>query len=123
MHGRSRFRTGRTGSCRVGSYVAKTPKPFKKIINANQVTIPDDEALQTNLKKHKSLQKNKEENLVDPRVKEGLSLVRKRGPAILAANIQQNCRPIKLSTNKEKMLKVDRNMLYVTKTPKPFKKL
>ena len=53
-------------------HVAKTPKPFKKNIKPNQVTIPDDEALQCNLKKHKNLQKNKEKNLVDPSVKDGL---------------------------------------------------
>ena len=59
---------------------------------------------------------------MDPRVKEGLSKVKKRRPAILAANIQQNRRAVKSSTIKEKMLKVDSNMLHVAKTPKPFEK-
>ena len=60
--------------------------------------------------------------MVDPRVKEGLSMVRKRGPAILAKNIQQNRRATKSSTRKQKMLKVDSNILHVAKTPKPFQK-
>ena len=104
------------------SDVAKAPKPFKKIVKADQVIVLDDEALQNNLKKHKNIQKNKEANLVDPRVKEGLSKVKNRGPAIPAANIQQIRRAVKSSTIKEKMLKVDSNMLHVAKTPKPFEK-
>ena len=59
---------------------------------------------------------------MDPRVKEGLSKVKNRGPAIPAANIQQIRRAVKSSTIKEKMLKVDSNMLHVAKTPKPFEK-
>ena len=76
------------------SHVAKAPKPFKKIVKADQVIVLDDEALQNNLKKHKNIQKNKEANLVDPSVKEGLSKVKKRRPAIPAANIQQNRRAV-----------------------------
>ena len=36
-------------------HVAKTPKTLKKIRKADQVTVPDDKALQNNLKKHKNL--------------------------------------------------------------------
>ena len=72
------------------SDVAKAPKPIKKNIKADQVIVLDDEALQNNLKKHKNIQKIKEQNLVDPRVLEGLSMVTKRGPAIPAANNKQN---------------------------------
>ena len=104
------------------SDVTKAPKPSKKYIKADQVIVLDDEALQNNLKKHKNIQKNKEANLVDPRVKEGLSKVKNRGPAIPAANIQQIRRAVKSSTIKEKMLKVDSNMVHVAKTPKPFEK-
>ena len=49
-------------------------------------------------------------------------MVKKRGPAIPAANIQQYRRAVKSSTIKEKILKVDSNMLHVAKTPKPFEK-
>ena len=49
-------------------------------------------------------------------------MVKKRGSAIPAANIQQNRRAVKSSTIKEKMLKVDSNMVHVAKTPKPFEK-
>ena len=97
------------------------PNPVKNII-ADQVIVLDDEALQNKLKKHKNIQKNKEANLVDPRVKEGLSKVKKRRPAILAANIQQNRRAVKSSSIKEKMLKAERNMSDVAKAPKPSKK-
>ena len=79
------------------SGVAKAPKPSKKNIKADQVIVLDDEALQNNLKKHKNIQKNKEANLVDPRVKEGLSKVKKRRPGILAGNIHQNRRTVKSS--------------------------
>ena len=92
------------------SDVAKAPKPSKKKIKADHVIVLDEEALQNNLKKHKNIQKIKEANLVDPRVKEDLSMVKKRGPAIPAVNIQQNHRAVKSSTIKEKMLKVDSNM-------------
>ena len=37
--------------------------------------------------------------------------------------IEQKRKTIVLSRNKEKMLKVERNMLHVAKTPKPFKKI
>ena len=104
------------------SDVAKAPKPFKKIVKADQVIVLDDEALQNNLKKHKNIQKIKEQNLVDPRVLEGLSMVTKRCPAILAANNKQNRSAFKSYTTEEKMLKVDSNMLHVAKTPKPFEK-
>ena len=49
-------------------------------------------------------------------------MVKKRGPAIPAANIQQNRRAVKPST-KEKILEVDSNMLHVAKTPKPLEKI
>ena len=87
------------------SDVAKAPKPSKKNIKADQVIVLDDEALQNNLKKHKNIQKNKEDNLVDPRVKEGLSKVKKRRPAIPAANIQQNPTAVKSSTNQQTNVK------------------
>ena len=67
-------------------HVAKTPKPFEKNIKADKVTIPDNEVLESNLKKYKNLQNNKEKILVDPRVKEDPSLVRIR-PVIPAGNI------------------------------------
>ena len=57
-----------------------------------------------------------------PKVKKGLSMVRKIGPAIPAANILQIRRPFKSSTMKEKMFKVDSNMVHVAKTSKPFEK-
>ena len=53
---------------------------------------------------------------------EGLSMVTKRGPAIPAINNKQNRSAFKSYTTKEKMLKVDSNMLHVAKTPKPFEK-
>ena len=104
------------------SDVAKAPKPFKKIVKADQVIVLDDEALQNNLKNHKNIQKIKEQNLVDPRVLEGLSMVTKRGPAIPAINNKQNRSAFKSYTTKEKKLKVDSNMLHVAKTPKSFEK-
>ena len=33
-------------------HVAKTPKPLEKIAKADQVTVPEDEALKNNLEKH-----------------------------------------------------------------------
>ena len=59
---------------------------------------------------------------MDPRVLEGLSMVTKRGPAIPAANNKQNRSAFKSYTTKEKMLKVDSNILHVAKTPKSFEK-
>ena len=66
-------------------HVAKTPKPFEKNIKAEQVTVPEGEALKSNLKKHKNKQNN-EKTLVDPSVKGDSSSVR-IGPVIPAANI------------------------------------
>ena len=96
--------------------VTMTHKPFKKIRKAIQVTVPDDKAVQTTLKKQKKIKKNKDEKVVDPWLQEGLSLDNKREPALPAANISK--------TNTNSTAEVYNQRLQrclIPNTTKPFK--